>query len=157
MRDWTKTLPNASFQGVPFYVEEDAFTGGGRRVAVHEFSKSEDHDTEDMGRGTKRYRVRAYIVGDDADAAAAALVAACDTPGDGVLQTLFWGAVTVKCTACGGTLRRDELGRAWMDLEFVDSGNGGAFAVVAIGDRIASSLLGTLGDAVFDALSAFTS
>ena len=141
---------------MPFYVEEDAFTGGGRRVAVHEFVKSEDHDTEDMGRGTKRYRLRAYVVGDDADDQAAALVEACDTPGDGVLQTLFWGAVTVKCTACGGTLRRDELGRAWMDMEFVDSGNGSNFAVVAIGDRIAASLVDTLGDTVFAALSAFT-
>lgn len=156
MRDWTKTLPNASFRGVPFYVEEDSFSSAGRRVATHEFVKSEDHATEDMGKKTRHYRVRAYLVGDDADAAANDLADACDMIGDGVLQTLFWGAVVVKCLDGGGTGRRDDLGRLFVDMEFVASGNNSAFSVVALGDRIASSILDTLGDVVSDALSSFT-
>ena len=155
MRDWTKTLPNASFRGVPFFVEEDSLADAGRRVATHEFVKSEDHATEDMGRKTRHHRVRAYIVGDAADSDAQALADACDVIGDGTLQTLFWGAVTVKCTGCNGTGKRDALGSLWFDLEFVASGNDSAFAVTAIGDRIAASTLATLGQAIFAALSGF--
>ena len=156
MRNWTQTLPTASFRGVPFHVEEDALSDAGRRVAVHEFVKSEAHATEDMGRKTRRYRIRGYTASDTAELDAQALADACDQIGDGVLQTLFWGAITVKCTGCSCTGRRDELGRIWVDMEFVDAGSTAAVTVTAIGDRIASGVLSDLGDAVFSALSAFT-
>ncbi len=156
MRNWPQTLPNASFRGVPFFVEEDSFSDGGRRVATHDYVKSEVHDTEDMGRKTKKRRLRAYVASDTAEDDAAALEDACDQIGDGVLQTLFWGQITVKCTNCSGSGKRDELGRIWMDLEFVDSGSSTAVAVTAIGDRIAATALSGLGDLVYSALSAFT-
>ena len=51
--------------------------------------------------------------------------------------------------------QRDELGRLWVDMEFVDSGSSTAVTVTAIGDRIAASALAGMADLVFSALSAF--
>ncbi|WP_174243245.1 DNA circularization N-terminal domain-containing protein, partial [Beijerinckia sp. L45] len=81
MRDWTKTLPNASYRGQPFFIEREELANAGRKVAEHEYAKSEDHDTEDMGRKVRHFRFTAYIVGDNADTDAQAFIELCSTAG----------------------------------------------------------------------------
>src|SRR3712207_727954 len=96
MRDWTKTLRPASFRGVPFHVESEGLAGGGRHVAVHEYVRSEEIQTEDMGRKATRYRVTAYIANEIADMHAAALVAALTQPGPGMLMLPILVPVEVR-------------------------------------------------------------
>ena len=155
MRDWTKTLPNASFRGQPFFIEREELSDAGRKVALHEYAKSEDHDTEDMGRKTRRFRFTAYIVGDAADVDAQAFVELCSVPGDGALQLPVLGRYTVKCTSCSASAEKMKLGYVQVDLEFIESGNGNAFSVSALGDRIAASLQGGMAALVVSTLSAF--
>ncbi|UDL95509.1 DNA circularization N-terminal domain-containing protein [Lichenihabitans sp. PAMC28606] len=156
MRDWTKTLPNASFRGAPFFIESEELNEAGRRVAVHEYAKSEDHSTEDMGRKTRKFRMDAYIVGDNADADALAFVDLCSQAGDGVLVMPVLGYQTVKCTGCNASSEKMKLGYVKMSLEFVESGNDSAFSVVALGDRIAASLQGSMAAAIVSTISGFT-
>lgn len=156
MRDWTKTLPNASFRGRRFFVEREELTGGGRRVAVHDFAKSEEHATEDMGRKTRQFRFQAYIVGDNADADARDFVEMCSTAGDGTLILPVLGSYTVKCVGCSAFSEKHRLGFVAVELEFIESGNDSAFSVSALGDRIAASLQGGMAVAIQTTLLAFS-
>ena len=155
MRNWMVTLRPASFRGVPFYVDEESLPKSGRRVAVHEYVKAEEHGTEDMGRLPREFRIQAYIANDAADSDVQALIAACSTAGPATLVLPFFGSAQVRCTGCGGKHRKDKLGYVGIDLEFTEAGGDGAgFPSIAIGDRIAACALDDLADLVSDALSA---
>ena len=155
MRDWTKTLPDASFRGFPFHTKREELPQSGRHVALHEFVKAEDHATEDMGRKARRFRVNGYVVGDDADSQALALVELCSQPGDGQLVLPLLGYLTVKCDNCSCSMEKDELGRIHFVLDLHEAGNNSAFVSVSIGDRIAASLMGGMAAAVSAVVGAF--
>ena len=156
MRNWMRTLRPASFRGVTFYVDEEGLPKSGRRVATHEYVKAEEHGTEDMGRLPREFRITAYLASDVADSDVQDLIDACSTAGAATLILPFFGGQQVRCTGCGGKHRKDKLGYVGIDLEFVEAGGDGAvFPAIAIGDRIASSILDGLSDLVSDALSAF--
>jgi prophage DNA circulation protein len=80
MRDWAKTLLPASYNGVGFQVDTDDL-GGGRRLAIHQTAGGEVPVIEDMGRATSTFNVTAYLVGDNADGQANALIAMAGLPG----------------------------------------------------------------------------
>ena len=155
MRDWSRTLPGASWRGFPFHVELEDLAQSGREIALHQFVKSEEHATEDMGRKPRRYRVDGYVVGDDADSQARALVELCSTAGDGPLRLPLLGSLTVKCDNCTCSMRKDELGRIKVVMDFIESGNDSAFVTIAIGDRLAGSALGEMAGAVGGVISSF--
>ena len=165
MRDWITTLRGASFAGVPFYVDDEAIPKTGRRVAVHEYSKAETHDTEDMGRLPREFRIKAYIASDSADSDVQDLVEVCSTEGAFTLVLPFFGPQEVRCTGCAPSHKKDRLGYVEIDLEFVeasgdDGANGGfdgagSFGLLELGDRIAASALDGLADVVSDAIGAF--
>lgn len=158
MRNWMQTLRRASFAGVPFYVDDEALPKTGRRVVVHEYSKAETHDTEDMGRLPREFRVKAYIANDNADSDVQSLIDVCSTEGAFTLVLPFFGPQEVRCTGCAPSHRKDRLGYVEIDLEFLEASGddtAGGFGLVQLGDRIAASALDGLADAVSDAISAF--
>ena len=155
MRDWFRTIPNASFRGSRFFVEEERLAGG-REIAVHRFVKAEQHATEDMGRKPLDLSFSAYIVGDTADIDAQAFVAICGTAGVGTLVMPILGIHTVRCTDVNAvSLNTAKLGFVKIDLKFVEAGNDSAFATIAIGDRIASNLMSGMASVVGTAIAAF--
>ena len=156
MRDWTKTLSSASFRGFQFYTKREELPKSGREIAVHPFVKAETHATEDMGRKPRGYRVDGYVVGDDADTQALALVELCSQPGDGQLVLPLLGYLTVKCTNCACNMEKDELGRVHFVMDFEESGNDSAFVSLPIGARIAASVMGGMPAAVSSVISNFT-
>lgn len=158
MRNWMQTLRRASFAGVSFYVDDEALPKTGRRIAIHEYSKAETHDTEDMGRLPREFRVKAYIANDTADSDVQSLIDACSTEGAFTLVLPFFGPQEVRCTGCAPSHRKDRLGYVEIDLEFIEASGddaAGGFGLVQLGDRIAASALDGLADAVSDAISAF--
>lgn len=145
MRDWTKTLRGASFRGVPFHVESEGITAG-RHIATHEFVRSEEVLSEDMGRKATRYRVTAYIANDLADVHGPALVAALTTPGAGMLVLPMLGPVNVMISGDVGTRHeKDKLGFVGFEFEAVEAGSGSMFPALALGDRLAASAAATIG------------
>lgn len=156
MRDWIVVMRPAQFRGVSFYVDEESLPKFGRRIVVHEYVKAEEHGTEDMGRLPKEFRVRAYIANDRADTDCQALVAACEAKGAASLTLPFFGASQVRFKTGSGSWKHSKLGYVDIDLEFVLAAqDGGGFPAIALGDRIAASLLSALPGLVNQALSRF--
>ncbi|MGF3027535.1 DNA circularization N-terminal domain-containing protein [Methylobacterium aquaticum] len=157
-RNWPKTVPGASFRGVPFQVEREDLDNAGRYVAEHLFAKAEDHGTEDMGRKARRFRVGAYLYGATADADAMDLVEVCSTPGAGMLILPMLPGVMVRCTGCSRSAEKSKQGFVGFDLQFIEAGaEGGGVPAIALGDRIAETVLNTLPGLVGNALSTFGS
>jgi hypothetical protein len=113
-------LRPASFRGVPFWVET-AGGEGGRRIVTHEFPLRERPYNEDMGRAAQKYKIKAFVLGDDYQTWRDYLLAACqDFPTAATLVHPYLGEL--KCRA--GVLRwvesRDLGGYCAFDLEFVE-------------------------------------
>lgn len=118
---WRDTLLPASFRGVPFEVEGHEHETG-RRVAEHEYPNKDRGFGEDMGRRLRRYRVDAFLLGDDYPARRDALLDACEKPGPGTLVHPFLGEHTVNCRGVAEreTARKGRLCR--LELDFVEHG-----------------------------------
>jgi hypothetical protein len=61
-QEWRARLRQASYRGVPFYVQQGAKRSG-RRTALHEFPKNDTPYAEDMGRRSYQFAVTGYIIG----------------------------------------------------------------------------------------------
>lgn len=61
---WWDRLQTGSIRGIEFRFEEQELEAG-RDAAVHEFAQSDEPYVEDLGRAARRFRISAYLVGDD--------------------------------------------------------------------------------------------
>lgn len=118
----------ASFRGAPFAVMSDE-TGGGRRVAVHQYPGRDEPWAEDMGRGVRTFRFRGFIVDNDVVFAGgsiqlqrALLLAALEKSGPGTLThpTLGILNVSVPRFSIGQDLGASQM--STVDIEFVEGG-----------------------------------
>lgn len=118
----------AAFRGVPFAVFADE-TGGGRRIALHQYPGRDEPWAEDMGRAARSFRFRGFIV--DGDVAfvggpiqlqRATLLAALERSGPGLLIHPTLGPVQVALVrfSMGADLGAGQL--STVDLEFVEAG-----------------------------------
>lgn len=87
----------ASFRRVPFYVDDVQSTQG-RRTAVHRFPGRDDVAVQDLGRDTQTFKVNAYVIGPNYDAALAELEEALLEGGPGELVHPWRGRYTVVVT-----------------------------------------------------------
>lgn len=119
MSEWRDRKQDASFRGVPFWVDTDIVPVG-RRTQVHEYPKRDRPYTEDMGRQTRKYRFAGFVVGDDCLSQRDRLLAALDKPGSGELVHPWFGRLTVTAGECEVSHARDEGGMVRFGLEFID-------------------------------------
>ena len=80
---------------------------------------------------------------------------ACALPQGQQLVLPILGYLTVKCHNCSCKMKRDEMGKIWLVMDFHEAGNDSAFASISIGDRIAASLMGGMPAAVSSVISSF--
>lgn len=125
-------LRDASFRGVPFYVETDAGSFG-RRIAKHEFINRDDPYFEDLGEKAAKFTVNAYLAGDDGTARDA-LRAACLTPGPGILILPAEPPLQARCSDIEVNRSKNKLG--WFDVKmtFEREGASDTIAVASILD-----------------------
>lgn len=110
----------ASFNGVAFQALE-ASSEHGRRGAEGEFPFSNRTGYVDMGRKIRRYSITARLADNDHMTRSAALIAACELPGPGILIHPTRGVLNAACTNLN--VRDDvleEQGVTYLDLEFVE-------------------------------------
>jgi len=114
-------LRQAKFREVPFVSlgGESAF---GRRNELHEYPLRDIPWAEDLGRGTRRYRVFGFVVGDDVIAQRDLMIAALETQGPGelvhpTLGRLYVSLMDFRC------IERWEKGRYFeFEFDFVEVG-----------------------------------
>lgn len=121
MRDWTRAFRRASFRGIRFWVDRDG-PDGGRRVAIHEVSGGDRHETEDLGRRADLHRITAYVASDLADLEGLALEAACKAPGPSILVLPMDPPFSANCVGIRRNRDKDENGYIGYDLAFVPAG-----------------------------------
>lgn len=111
-----------SFRGVTFRTT-DAEAQIGRRNQVHEYPQRDVPYTEDLGRRARRFRVEAYVLGDNYLAERDALIEALEAPGPGSLTHPRWGALEVA-VADAVTVKESprEGGLAHFSITFVEHG-----------------------------------
>ena len=122
MADWYESLRAAAFRGVPFEVETAGLSGG-RRVAVYEMPGRDQAVTEDLGRKPRLVPFSAYVIGDDAQSKAFALLQALEAEGPGLLVHPIYGELLVQATNYTTTASWDGGNAVAFDLEFVEAGD----------------------------------
>lgn len=118
---WREQLRTASFRGVPFFYR-DAGGDFGRRLARHDYPSRDLSWHEDLGRKTREFTIRAYVLGPDYAAARDALIEAVETPGPGTLVHPYLGSLTVAVTAARLRESTAEGRQAEFELSFEETG-----------------------------------
>jgi len=119
MSEWRDLRREASFRGVPFWVDSDSVPVG-RRTQLHEYPKRDQPMVEDMGRQTREYKFEGFVVGSDFIDQRDRLLEALDKPGPGELVHPWFGRLTVTAGKCELSHSRDELGMVRFNLAFID-------------------------------------
>lgn len=116
----TVELIGASFRGVPFCVETVELSTG-RRLVVHEFPLRDDPFVEDIGRRARKFKVEAYVIGDDYVAQRDALLDALETEGPGALVLPSYPSKRAIGDATNVRETRSDGGYAVVSIEFVET------------------------------------
>lgn len=128
--DWRGHIYPASFRGVPFAIVSGEGVYG-RRQAVHEYPYRNTAWVEDLGRGTRKFTLRGFIVqgslvydAPDVMTQRDSLVAACEMDGSGTLVHPTLGELTVSIPDGGLRLMEGvETGRSFeFTLTVIESG-----------------------------------
>ena len=86
-----------SYNGVPFFVEEDE-SSGGRTVVSTVLPKTNRHVNEDAGGQVKQFTFRIYLVGENAEAMRSDLEEAFDAEGPFELVHMYYGRFKARST-----------------------------------------------------------
>lgn len=145
-------LPGA-FNGVDFEGLE-ASSQHGRRGATGEFVFSERTADKDLGIRIRMYTIKARYAQNDHIARADALIAACETPGPGVLVHPTRGIVRARCIklAVHDNLV-DGYGVTDLDMEFVESNDAGLLGGFSFVDLGTDALLSMIGEELLGILA----
>jgi len=146
-------LWQASFRGVPFYMEEEDEEFG-RRLFQHLFPGRDAPFIEDQGAQPKMWRLTAYIAGDSANASASAAVAALTAKGPGTLVLSGQGPVSARLHIGSRAASKDRYGLVAFRLEFWASGSSGVFASIDNLAQLVYSSIGNMPAALSSAASA---
>lgn len=161
--DWRGLIRSSSFRGVPFamVMEEGSH---GRRQAVHEYPYRDTAWIEDLGRGTRRFVLRGFIIqnsqvygGGDVITQRQSLIAACEKKGSGTLIHPTLGELTVSVPENGLRISGSmENGRVFeFTLMVIESGQK-VFAITdsaAAGNSVRTNYLKLVSTAVASTLA----
>jgi len=128
-RDWSRAFKQASFRGVPFWVDSEGGAGG-RRVSIQHVAYAESHVSEDFGSLEKDYPTQIYVASENADADILALEAAFNAPGAGLLKLPMQAETLVHVERYQFNRRRRVNGFISCGLTIVAAGGGVSFPAV---------------------------
>lgn len=118
---WRDKYQQASFRGVPFFVER-AESEFGRRTQLHVFPYRDLPYSEDLGRSPRIFSVDGYLLGDDFYEQKELMLRAVEAPGLGKLVHPYYGSLLVGCRRCRVSDSNRELRMARLSFEFEESG-----------------------------------
>jgi prophage DNA circulation protein len=112
---WLDYLQPASWRGVGFVVLQSEVVRG-RRTALHEYPYGDTVWVEDLGRGTRSYNFRGFLVGDDCYIQEQTMLAAVEVAGPGTLVHPSLGFISANLMSF--TSRQDFQRGRMVELEF---------------------------------------
>ncbi len=116
---WLNFLQPASWRGVGFSVLESRLVRG-RKTALHEYPFRDPVWVEDLGRGTRIYSFRGFLVGDDCYIQEQTMLAAVEVAGPGTLVHPSLGAVSVSLVDYSSTQTYDKGRMVELEFSFVE-------------------------------------
>jgi prophage DNA circulation protein len=115
-------LKPASFRGIPFHAEQ-AESGSGRRVVVHEFPLTDETQTEDLGRKSREISLTGYVLGPGWAARRDYLLRALeDVEKPGTLVLPGGQEFAARCTSVRVSQSREGLNFVTFTMDFVEAG-----------------------------------
>ncbi len=114
---WKDKMRQASFRGVPFFVEA-ASVETGRKIQLHEYPMRDRAYAEDLGKATPIYQLTAFVIGADCFEQRDALLDALEQEGTGTLVHPWLGRLSVKAGACKHSYHREDGGYFRFELRF---------------------------------------
>jgi prophage DNA circulation protein len=112
---WLNFLQPASWRGVGFAVLQSQVVRG-RKTALHEYPHGDLVWVEDLGRGTRSYSFRGFLVGDDCYIQEQTMLAAVEVAGPGMLIHPSLGFIS--CSLISFTSTQDAERGRMVELEF---------------------------------------
>lgn len=113
---------NASFRGVPFFIDEGEFKTG-RRGPKFSFPGSDIPHLQDIGRKIRTFSVTGWVIGKDCLTKRNDLIKAAETAGSGILMHPFYGKLEVKCDDFSAKDSGKELFKTSITFEFTEVGS----------------------------------
>lgn len=113
-----RNLVAASFRGVTFSVRTESQPEGGRKIVLHEYPNSSMRYVEDLGQIPPRFRLTAYVHGDNWQARGAALEGALNREGIGRLIMPTLGSFDVYALPYRKDASQTSIGIFSYELEF---------------------------------------
>ena len=86
----------ASYDDVPFFVDEDSLFGG-KRAQIHEYPERDDHFVEELGVRARHFRITAHLIGDDVFEQRDRLIEALERKGPRTLVLPSRGGIQAIC------------------------------------------------------------
>lgn len=111
-------LLQATWRGIPFFVESEGITEGGRRVILHDYPNSGNRYVEDLGELPKQFRLSAFVSGPDFVDRANQLERALSEAGPGRLTLPTFGAATLYAMPYRIDASHQSVGEIKFDLAF---------------------------------------
>lgn len=122
MTAWQDRLLPASFRGVAIDQIETMEISGGRRGPLYEYASSERAYRPDTGLAARRHSQTWHLLGDDAELRAAALIAALETPGQGLLVHPTRGRMLISILEDGYRYTVQTSSDVRIAVNFVETG-----------------------------------
>ena len=114
----TKQLVGASFRGVPFQIFTETLSEGGRKIVLHEYVNSSERFVEDLGEIPPRFRISAFVHGNNFKSLSQRLESALNQEGEGKLFLPTFGGVDVYALPYTKDASQKAVGEIKFELEF---------------------------------------
>lgn len=123
---WRDQLKDASFRGVPFFVDASSWSAG-RNTVIHEFVQRDKPFVEDLGRKTRQFKIDAWVCAHPSNnfnpwPQRDSLIAAFETAGIGTFVHPYYGELTGYASAEITESGTDQGGYVKFSIEFIESG-----------------------------------
>ena len=137
---WRMMLLPASYNGIPYHVEQQSRSSG-QRVVLHEYPKRDLPYAEMMGRSAIRYAVTGYLIGPSYHLVKRALIKALESGTGGMLIDPYLPEpLLVVCDRYNVTETRERGGYCTVEMSFIEAGNpGNSIAPTSTGNAVNSA------------------
>ena len=118
---WARRLRKATFRGVPFEVDSHDY-GAGRKIVSHETVGDEIVFSEDMGKKSESFNLKAFVIGDDVFRLRDNLIRELTEEGAGELVHPYLGIKEVKVVGFNVSEGVKDGRLAAFNIEFIEAG-----------------------------------